>query len=48
MEAKNFIDVWPNIYLFDLLRYLIPLFDVLGNCQKWIDASLHPKNDAKI
>jgi Delta7-sterol 5-desaturase len=24
MEAKNFIDVWPNIYLFDLLRYLIP------------------------
>lgn len=24
MEAKNFIDVWPHIYLFDLLRYLIP------------------------
>lgn len=24
MEAKNFIDVWPNIVLFDLLRYLIP------------------------
>ena len=24
MEAKNFIDVWLNIYLFDLLRYLIP------------------------
>src|SRR5688572_12121820 len=24
MEAKNFVDVWPNIYLFDLLRYLIP------------------------
>jgi Delta7-sterol 5-desaturase len=24
MEAKNFIDVWPSIYLFDLLRYLIP------------------------
>jgi Delta7-sterol 5-desaturase len=24
MEAKNFIEVWPNIYLFDLLRYLIP------------------------
>lgn len=25
MEAKNFIDVWTNIYLFDLLRYLIPV-----------------------
>jgi lathosterol oxidase len=24
METKSFIDVWPNIYLFDLLRYLIP------------------------
>lgn len=24
MEAKNFVDVWPGIYLFDLLRYLIP------------------------
>ncbi len=24
MEAKNFVDVWPNMYLFDLLRYLIP------------------------
>ena len=24
MEAKNFIDVWPRLYLFDLLRYLIP------------------------
>jgi len=24
MEAKNFPDVWPAIYLFDLLRYLIP------------------------
>jgi Delta7-sterol 5-desaturase len=24
MEAKNFIDVWLSIYLFDLLRYLIP------------------------
>ncbi len=24
MEAKNFSDVWPHIYLFDLLRYLIP------------------------
>lgn len=24
METKNFIDVWPNIFLFDLFRYLIP------------------------
>lgn len=24
MEVKPFIDVWPHIYLFDLLRYLIP------------------------
>lgn len=24
MEAKDFIDVWPGIYLFDLMRYLIP------------------------
>lgn len=24
MDAKNFIDVWSHIYLFDLLRYLIP------------------------
>jgi len=24
MEAKKFFEVWPNIYLFDLLRYLIP------------------------
>ncbi|MBA4056796.1 MAG: hypothetical protein C0490_18930, partial [Marivirga sp.] len=24
METKNFFDVWPSIYLFDLLRYLIP------------------------
>lgn len=24
MEVKKFIDVWLNIYLFDLLRYLIP------------------------
>ncbi|HEU5292899.1 MAG TPA: DUF2147 domain-containing protein [Cyclobacteriaceae bacterium] len=24
MEAKNFIEVWPNIVLFDLFRYLIP------------------------
>ncbi len=25
MKAINFVDVWPNIYLFDLLRYLIPV-----------------------
>lgn len=24
MEPKSFIDVWPNIVLFDLLRYFIP------------------------
>jgi Delta7-sterol 5-desaturase len=24
MDAKTFVDVWPNIYLLDLLRYLIP------------------------
>jgi lathosterol oxidase len=36
MEAKTFIEVWPNIILFDLLRYLIPasiafvLFWVIG------------------
>lgn len=24
MEAKPFFEVWPGIYLFDLLRYLIP------------------------
>ena len=36
MESKSFVDVWPNIVLFDLLRYLIPasiafvLFWVIG------------------
>lgn len=24
METKSFIEVWPNIFLFDLLRYMIP------------------------
>ncbi len=39
METKPFIEVWPNIILFDLLRYLIPasfffmLFWVIG--KKW-------------
>ncbi len=39
MEPKHFIEVWPNIFLFDLLRYLIPasifftLFWVIG--KKW-------------
>jgi Delta7-sterol 5-desaturase len=39
MEAKPFIEVWPGIFLFDLLRYLIPasffftLFWVIG--KKW-------------
>lgn len=36
MEAKHFFEVWPGIFLFDLLRYLIPasiafvLFWVIG------------------
>lgn len=39
METKHFIEVWPGIFLFDLLRYLIPsslfftLFWVIG--RKW-------------
>jgi Delta7-sterol 5-desaturase len=24
METKNFFEVWPAIYIIDLLRYLIP------------------------
>lgn len=40
METSQFIEVWPGIYLFDLLRYLIPaslaflLFWVFGR-KRW-------------
>src|SRR5688572_21291914 len=39
METKPFIEVWPDIFLFDLLRYVIPtsifftFFWVIG--RKW-------------